>query len=266
MELTGLAGRVVLVTGAAGGIGSAIADAFAQAGSQVVLADIVDDAIAAHADRLTDAVGSVRPRVHWRHLDVGDERSVEEVVTDIETRIGPIAILAHAAGVLGASRPVLETETSDWDRVYSVNVRGSFLVCRAVARTMVPRRQGRIVVIASNTARVVRMNQSGYGSSKAALLYLTKALGLELAQYGIRCNVVNPGTTRTPMATARWSDPALKQAQLQGDLSRYRVGIPLGRLAEAEDIANAVMFLSSDQSAHITAADLLVDGASTLNV
>jgi 2,3-dihydro-2,3-dihydroxybenzoate dehydrogenase len=139
-----------------------------------------------------------------------------------------------------------------------------FLPARAVARRMAPRRRGVIVTIASNSAAVLKVGQGVYGASKAAAQYVTNCLGLELAGDGIRCVVVNPGTTETPMVTSRWSTPDDRRRLLDGDAGAHRTGVPLGRLAGPADVAGAVLFLVSEQAAHITCASVTVDGGSSL--
>jgi 2,3-dihydro-2,3-dihydroxybenzoate dehydrogenase len=130
---------------------------------------------------------------------------------------------------------------------------------------MKPRRSGTIVTIASNAGRVPRMHMAAYGASKAAASYYTRTLGLELAEYGIRCNVVSPGSTDTDMLRSLWSGPADRQVTLDGSMPTYKVGIPLRRIAEPADIVAAVLFLASDQARHITMQDLCVDGGATLS-
>jgi 2,3-dihydro-2,3-dihydroxybenzoate dehydrogenase len=126
------------------------------------------------------------------------------------------------------------------------------------------RRRGVIVTIASNAARVPRMDMAAYGASKAAAASYTKTLGLEMAQYGIRCNVISPGSTDTGMLHSLWEGPASRAATISGSLESYKLGIPLARIAEPEDIADAVLFLASDEARHITMQDLCVDGGAIL--
>lgn len=253
---------MALVTGAGGGIGSGVARALSLSGAIVVVADVDEAAAKVTSDQLLDSGGSSKSF----GLDVSDAGAVERVVSTVESDVGPIDILVNVAGIGGTGHSAVEMEVDEWDRTFAVNARGVFLCSTVTARAMVSRRRGNIVTVASNTAQVLRMNQAAYASSKAASNYFTKALGLELAKFNIRCNVVNPGVTNSPMATVHWSDPRRREAQLTGDLDRFRVGIALGKLAEVEDIANAVVFLVSDQASHITTADLLVDGGSTLVV
>src|SRR5690606_32681922 len=120
------------------------------------------------------------------------------------------------------------------------------------------------VVVASNAARTPRLDMAAYAASKAAAVMFTKCLGLEVAQHGIRCNVVSPGSTDTPMQRALWSDQRGPEQVVAGDLARYRLGIPLGRIATPHDIASAVVFLLSSEARQITMQELCVDGGATL--
>jgi 2,3-dihydro-2,3-dihydroxybenzoate dehydrogenase len=129
---------------------------------------------------------------------------------------------------------------------------------------MAARGRGTIVTVGSNVTGVVRHGMGAYAASKAAATMLTKCLGLELAEHGVRCNVVSPGSTDTPMQRAMWHDGDGAQAVIQGTPRTYRVGIPLRRLAEPRDVAEAVVLLVSDRSRHITMQELYVDGGATL--
>ena len=149
---------------------------------------------------------------------------------------------------------------------FAVNTTGVFLVSRAVVNRMVSRRRGAVVTVASNAAGTARVGMAAYGASKAAAMAFTKSLGLEVARYGIRCNVVAPGSTDTPMLRSMWHDESGPKATLDGSLDAYRVGIPLQKLAQPEDVADAVVFLLSDRAGHITLQHLTVDGGATLGV
>ncbi|MEV4114811.1 2,3-dihydro-2,3-dihydroxybenzoate dehydrogenase [Nonomuraea sp. NPDC049695] len=244
--MDGIDGRVALVTGAARGIGAAVCAALAAAGAEVAGADLLAG-------------------VPYR-MDVRDPRDVEDVVAAVERDLGPIGILVNIAGVL-LPGTVADTGDDGWRQSFAVNADGVFHVSRAVARRMTPRRQGVIVTVGSNAACVPRVGMAAYAASKAAARMFTRCLGLEVARHGIRCNVVSPGSTDTSMLRALWADAdpgEALSATLTGDPGAFRVGIPLGRVAEPEDVAGAVVFLCSDQARHITLHDLLVDGGATL--
>jgi 2,3-dihydro-2,3-dihydroxybenzoate dehydrogenase len=186
-------------------------------------------------------------------------------VDAIETKVGPIGILVNVAGILRLG-PVVDITDEDWAATFAVNTTGVFATCRAVAAAMIPRRSGCIVTVGSNAAGMPRTNMAAYAASKAAAVQFTRCLGLELGTHGIRCNVVSPGSTDTAMQRSLWPDPADDTgaaAVISGNLSAYRIGIPLGRIASTEDIAEAVLFLASDRARHITLQDLYVDGGAT---
>ena len=130
---------------------------------------------------------------------------------------------------------------------------------------MQPRGRGSIITVASNAGRLPRHGMAAYGASKAAAALFTQSLGLELARDGIRCNVVSPGTTRTPMVSGMMQQNGISESGLvQGDVDRFKAGIPLGRLAEPMDIAEVITFLASDAARHVTMADVVVDGGATM--
>jgi 2,3-dihydro-2,3-dihydroxybenzoate dehydrogenase len=154
----------------------------------------------------------------------------------------------------------------DWRRTFAINTDGVFYMSRAIVQRMVPRQQGTIVTITSNAAGTPRTEMAAYAASKAAATIFTKSLALEVARYGIRCNLVAPGSTETRMLRQLWKDQNSRRDTLVGTPSMFRVGIPLGKLAQPSDVAGAVLFLLSEQAAHITMHTLTVDGGATLGV
>lgn len=254
-----VAGKVAVVTGAANGIGEAVATVLAEHGANVAAMDLDGDALVKVVTRLTDAgaLASAYP------LDIRHSYAVEDAIDRAERELGPIDILVNVAGVMRLGN-LVELTDEDWNSLFAVNTNGVFYVSRAVAKRMAQRESGVIVTVASNAARVPRTSMAAYATSKAAAAYFTKALGLELAGKGIRCNVVSPGSTDTRMLRDTWTSDASSVATLDGSLAAYRVGIPLRKLATTADIAAAVLFLVSDEAGHITMQDLCVDGGAAL--
>jgi 2,3-dihydro-2,3-dihydroxybenzoate dehydrogenase len=196
-------------------------------------------------------------------LDVTDSAAVEALVERVEGDWGPIDLGASVAGVLSTTL-VTETTDAEWRRVFAVNAEGVFHVSRALARRMRPRGRGSLVTVSSNAAGIPRHAMAAYAASKAAATMFTRCLGLELAPHGIRCNIVAPGSTLTPMQTGMWSDADGAARVIAGVPEAFKTGIPLGKLATPEDVAEAVVFLLSDRAGHITMTDLYVDGGATM--
>ncbi|QJS99501.1 2,3-dihydro-2,3-dihydroxybenzoate dehydrogenase [Streptomyces asoensis] len=254
----GLDGRFALVTGAGRGIGAAVAAALVEEGARVLATDLDPAGVRSLAARYPG-------RVTARALDVTDAAAVDTLVDAAEQESGPLDIVVNVAGILRSSEVVDLTE-EDWAATFAVNTNGVFHVSRAAARRMTERGAGSIVTVASNAAGVPRAGMAAYAASKAAAVMFTRCLGLEVAARGVRCNTVSPGSTLTDMQRALWNGDAEAAARrvVEGDLATHRTGIPLGRIAEPADVADAVVFLVSDRARHITMHDLYVDGGATL--
>lgn len=250
MKLTGFKDGIALVTGAGGGIGAAVVQALLEAGAQVIATDLAAPALPSSA------------RLTCLPLDVRDPLAVEDLVARAEADTGPVSFGISVAGTL-ATGLVTQTSDADWRRVFAVNTDGVFHLTRALARHMGPRGRGALVAVSSNAAGVPRYGMAAYAASKAATNMYMRSLGLELGPLGIRCNIVAPGSTRTPMQTGMWADETGEARVIWGIPEQFKAGIPLGRIAEPEDVAAAVMFLLSDQARHVTMADLYVDGGAT---
>lgn len=239
-----LAGKVALVTGGAQGIGRAVADAYALEGARVVVADINGQGALAAAEALgSEAMGL--------SVDVADPDSVAGLIAAIVAAHGRIDILMNNAGI-GGNIPFLETRLSDWNRIVGVNLTGAFMVAQACAREMVRVGEGgKIVNIASLSGQRGAHGRAAYGSAKAGLELLTKVMAVELAGHGINVNNIAPGAIETEIAKAM-HDAATRAAY--GNL------IPMIRYGTPEEIADAAVFLCSDEARYIHGHTLNVDG------
>ncbi|MFD3258199.1 2,3-dihydro-2,3-dihydroxybenzoate dehydrogenase [Paenibacillus lentus] len=261
MEYAGINGKVALVTGAAQGIGEAVARALASAGAIVAALDLNGEAM----DGLAAELRAQGCEVSAFVTDVADSQAVEAAVEQVERELGPIEILVNVAGLLRMGS-VEALRDEDWAAAFAVNANGVFYVSRSVVKRMAARKSGSIVTVGSNAARIPRMQMAAYNASKAAAVMFTKCLGLEQASNRIRCNIVSPGSTDTAMQRMLWNDSNGARSVVAGSPEAFRLGIPLGRIAEPSDIADAVMFLASDRARQITMLDLCIDGGATLGV
>ncbi|MGW4635288.1 2,3-dihydro-2,3-dihydroxybenzoate dehydrogenase [Nocardia sp. NPDC004415] len=249
--------RIALVTGAGGGIGRRIVHRLAAQGVTVVGVDRSPEAVT--------TLKSIPGRVVPIQADITESAEAERIVAEIERDLGALDYLVNAVGVLRVGEVVSLSE-ADWEEMFAVNATGVFLMIKAVVRRMIPRRSGAIVTVSSNAARTPRASMSAYSASKSAATMLAKCAALEVAKYGIRCNVVSPGSTRTDMLRVSWEDEDRSAATIAGVPEKFRLGIPLGRIADPDDIVDAVEFLLSDRARHITMQELTVDGGATLGV
>jgi 2-hydroxycyclohexanecarboxyl-CoA dehydrogenase len=244
-----LDGSVALVTGAARGIGAAIAHRLADAGATVVVADLDGDAAASTAGTLAGKAIGVA-------IDVSSSASVDRALARVRADVGPPDILVNNAGI-DVIKPFVDSTEDEWDRIIAVNLKGPINCTRAVLDAMIERKSGRIVNIASDAGRVGSSGEAVYSATKGGVIAFTKTLAREAARHGITVNCVCPG----PTETALLGQVAEYSQKLYDGLSR---AIPLGRTAQPDDIAPAVAFLVSPEAGYITGQTLSVSGGLTM--
>jgi NAD(P)-dependent dehydrogenase (short-subunit alcohol dehydrogenase family) len=250
MEDNRLKGKVALVTGSRRGIGRAIALAFAGAGASIVVSDNVKND--GKLDETAADIKKIGSTAVVIIADVSKKLDVDEMANRALARFGKIDILVNCAGIWVSGQTLLECPEDSWDRVIDVNLKGTYLCCQAIGKVMVKQRSGNIINLSSKVGLEPGTGAGAYSISKAGIIMLTRQLALELAPHGIRVNALAPGIVRTDFNKQIWQAPeAAKQ------LAR---AVPLGRLAEPEDIARAALFLASDDSSYITGTTLPIDG------
>ncbi len=240
-------GKVALVTGASRGIGRAIAVALAQGGASVALNYAGNDAAAAEALGLVQAAGA--PRAKLYKFDISDPAACGKAVDEVVAEFGGLHVLVNNAGI-AIDQLLMRLKDDDWQRQLDVNLTGAFNLTRAVTRPMMKARRGAIINLSSVVGEMGNAGQVAYAATKAGLIGLTKSVARELASRNIRCNAVTPGFIATDMTSAL---PEAARAKMMES-------IPLSRLGTAEDIANAVCFLASEQAAYVTGEVLKVNG------
>lgn len=250
-----LEGRVALITGAAVGIGRETAERFAAEGARVFLADRDGAAVAAVAEQLG------AERAAHAAVDVTDAPAVERVVQAARSHFGDLDTVVNNAGIpmVGA---VHELDESDWDRVLDVDLKSVYLVSRAAWPGLVARGGGTILNTASVAGVWGTMGQAGYAAAKAGVIMLTKCMALDGANDGIRVNCVSPGFTSTPMLE-RYLEGQDDPGAARSFTARLH---PLGRLGEPRDLADAFVYLASDEARWVTGTNLTVDGGLTTGI
>ncbi|TCT08316.1 SDR family NAD(P)-dependent oxidoreductase [Aquabacter spiritensis] len=246
---TGGSPRAALVTGAAAGLGHAIAMALARSGTRVALADIAEEGLAQAAQAC--GPGSVALPLDLRHAD-----SITACLAAAAEKLGPLDLLVNNAGV-ALHRPALDLTWSEWDTVLDVNLKGAFFMSQAFgARLVAEKRPGAIVNIASTHGIVALADRAAYGIAKAGVIHLTKMLAVEWARFGIRVNAIAPGTVMTPSRAELLKAPEARARMLDR--------IPLGRFPTAQEVAEAVLYLAGDGAASVTGHTLVLDGGTTV--
>ncbi|HEY4761239.1 MAG TPA: 3-oxoacyl-[acyl-carrier-protein] reductase [Thermoguttaceae bacterium] len=246
---TDLTGQVAIVTGAAKGLGRAIAVALARSGAKVACIDTNTESLAETVNAIQGAGGTA----HALACDVTDGERVGAVVDEVVKLWGGLHILVNNAGIT-RDNMVIRMKDDQWDAVININLKGTFLFTRAAAKPMIKGRQGRIINIASVSGLMGNPGQANYSASKAGVIGLTRTVARELAGRNITVNAVAPGFIATDM-TAALGEEILQEVRKQ---------IPLGRLGDPQDVSDAVLYLASDAASFITGHVLTVDGGLTV--
>ena len=274
-----LTGKVALVTGAGGknGIGRAIATRLAREGADVAVNDITEHPYAAEQTEWQGLPGLVREieAIGRRALsviaDVSNGAAVREMVETTVAHFGKIDILVNNAGTIaGKDRmPVVDLAEAEWDRVQRVNVKGVFLCCQAVARHLIQQGTGgKIINLSSVTGKQGSARYAAYSASKFAVIGLTQSLAHEMAPYRVNVNAICPGLVDTErvghLAAALMPESLSPEMQRSEFAKRHEASVPLGRLAEAEDVAKMAAFLASDEAAYLTGLAVTVSGGTMM--
>ncbi|MBI2201057.1 MAG: glucose 1-dehydrogenase [Armatimonadetes bacterium] len=247
-----LDGKVAIITGGASGIGRASAMLFAREGARVAVADVDRDGGGTVAAAITSE-GGVATFIPCDVIDAEDAVRLARATID---RFRQIDVLFNNAGIAGVGS-VEETDEALWDRVMEVNVKGMFLVTKAVAPYMIERRRGVIINMASSIAFVGLARRVSYAASKGAVMSMTLSMAVDFAKHNIRVNAICPGTIHTPFVDRYLRDFYADPEQGLEEISRRQL---MGRLGTAEDVANAALYLASDEAAFMTGAPLIIDG------
>lgn len=251
-----VAGKVAIVTGAASGIGAAIAERLGEEGARVVVADIDVEA----GEALAAKLGEGEVQAVFERLDVTSEADWQRVVHDTLGGFGGLDILVNCAGVAVGGQELLQHDFANWRRILAINLDGVFLGLRYGGAAIVANGGGAIVNISSVASKAAVMRGAAYCASKAGVAQLTKVAALEWAPLGVRVNSVHPGYVETPLVAELIRQAPDADAMRAAAIARH----PIGRLGLPREIANAVLFLASDEAGFATGAELLVDGGYVL--
>ncbi|WP_310388433.1 glucose 1-dehydrogenase [Roseateles sp.] len=252
--MTDLKGRAAIVTGAASGIGAAIARGFVECGGRVVIADIAEEGGKALAKELGAAALFVR-------TDVGEQADLENAVTRCVESFGGLGIMVNNAGYAGVFGPIDGLDADGWDQTFRILLKGVFLGCRAAVPALRKAGGGCIINIGSGAGMRAGYGAHAYATAKAAVIHLTSSVALEVAPDNIRVNAISPGFMPTPLATSSLTGTP---EEVAGKAKRMRDALigpqPLKQMGQPQDIANAALFLASEQGKFVTGHNLVVDG------
>jgi len=252
--VSGVEGKVVVVTGAASGIGAATARRFAERGCSVVVADLQE----APGKQLAEEIGE---KARFVRTDVTQESDIAQAVDTAVESFGALDVMINNAGIVGAVGSIAETPVDAWDATLDVLLRGTFLGMKHAARVMLPRKRGVILSLSSTAGVTGGLGPHAYTAAKHAVVGLTRSVASELSPSGIRVNAVAPGNTVTAMTSALVTGDPADAASTEAALAK---GSPLGIAGHPDDIAHALLYLASDEARFVTGHTLLVDAGQTV--
>ncbi len=245
-----LEGKVALIAGGARGIGAAEAKLFAREGASLAIGDVLET----EGQQLAEEIAESGGQVTFFKLDVTSEEDWQAAVRTTLDRFGKLDVLVNNAGIIKRDR-VADTSSEDWDRIMEVNAKGVFLGTKYVVPEMIEAGAGSIVNLSSVGGILGSATGSAYGASKAAVRNLTKSTAVQYARNGIRANSVHPGPIDAPMMDPIKANPRYHQ--------KYIDAVPMKRFGTPEEVANAILFLASDESSYVTGSELVIDGGFT---
>ena len=242
-----LQGKIAIVTGGGKGIGRAIALGFAEAGADVVIADINME----EANKTVEQIKALHRHALAVQTNIAVKSEVDNMVAKTLEKFGTIDILVNDAAI-NIMRPLVDLREDGWDKVMNVDLKGYFLCSQAAAKVMMEKKSGNIINMVSTGAVKAAPGLGAYSIAKAGVVMLTKLLAVELASYNIRVNAIGPYLVKTAFSQPMWADPDALQS--------LEASIPLGRIAEAEDVMRVALFLASEASTYITGQVIFLDG------
>lgn len=248
-----LSGKAAVVTGGCSGLGVAFSEALAEAGANIVIGDIMVGTPQAQA--ACSALEKLGTKVLPVKCDVTKTEDADNLIAATVKEFGKIDILVNSAGVFGDNQRVADMSPENWDKVLAVDLRGSFLCCRAAAREMMKRNEGKIINISSASSFKALPGMAAYATAKAGIIMLTKTLALELARYNVQVNTLSPGYFRTP----------LNQGFFESEAGKKLINSwPMRRPGNPEELKGMIIYLASAASNFTTGSDILIDGGEWL--